>query len=67
MKNSTETPRALLLRVRTTLDLSQEQMAKKLGMKSARTYQRYETGETEKVPAAVVQRAQALLGKRRAR
>jgi transcriptional regulator with XRE-family HTH domain len=52
-------PASELERIRLRLDLSQEDMARALGLR-LRTYQRYEKGETSKVPYDVVERAKGL-------
>lgn len=56
-------PSALLASIRARLDMTQEDFAKAIKVKW-RTYQRYESGDTLKVPAAVLMRAQALAKKR---
>ena len=52
-------PSELLRALREGLGLSQIDMAKAIRTPH-RTYTRYETGETKKVPAGVLMRAQAL-------
>jgi len=56
-------PAALLKAIRKALCLNQEDFAAAIKV-SWRTYQRYEGGDTRKVPAAVLMRAQALAKKR---
>jgi transcriptional regulator with XRE-family HTH domain len=58
-KRLTVTAAAVLRRIRLRLDLSQQEMAEALRV-SARTYQRYELGESRKVPSDVVDGARAL-------
>jgi transcriptional regulator with XRE-family HTH domain len=60
MKQNSETPRALLRRARESKGLSQEEMSRELET-TLRTYQRWETGEVEKIPAEALQKAQAIL------
>jgi DNA-binding XRE family transcriptional regulator len=55
---------AMLRALREELGLSQADMAAAIGV-PPRTYQRHETGETIKVPARVLMRAQAFAAKAR--
>jgi cytoskeletal protein RodZ len=56
-------PSELLRTLRAGLGLSQEDMAAAIKT-PIRSYQRYESGETKKVPAAVLMRAQALAARK---
>lgn len=52
-------PSAELRKIRERLDLSQDEMARRLGI-PVRSYTRYENGETVKLPALVLLKAQRL-------